>query len=227
VQPLDLSALSRDLEQQMLGQPEVVEIITRTISLIKSGLSDMRRPFGVFLFAGPTGVGKTHTAQLLAQHLFGSRERMIRLNMGDYQSEQAPQILFGDPSDYRLPLRQGLVTQSISGQPFAVLLLDEFEKAHEKVADRFLQLFDEGSFMLVAAEGLFASLETKREEARRLLEAMNVPGFWETSLARTYGKDGVGARDPRTGATALRIKDVLRGNLDPFFEAWRTQAASG
>jgi ATP-dependent Clp protease ATP-binding subunit ClpA len=147
LQPLDLSALTRDLGQQLLGQPEAVEIITRTISLIKSGLADMRRPFGVFLFAGPTGVGKTHTAQLLAQHLFGSRERMIRLNMADYQSEHAPQILFGDPTDYRLPLRRGLVTQRISGQPFAVLLLDEFEKAHEKVADRFLQLFDEGSFI--------------------------------------------------------------------------------
>jgi ATP-dependent Clp protease ATP-binding subunit ClpA len=124
VQPLDVSALTRDLGQQLLGQPEAVEIITRTISLIKSGLSDMRRPFGVFLFAGPTGVGKTHAAQLLADHLFGSCERMIRLNMADYQSDHAPQILFGDPTEYRLPQRRGLVTQRISGQPFAVLLLD-------------------------------------------------------------------------------------------------------
>ena len=147
VEPLDLSALNRELAEQLLGQPEAVEIISRTIGLIKSGLSDMRRPFGVFLFAGPTGVGKTHAAQLLAQHLFGSRERMIRLNMADYQTDQAPQVLFGDPSDYRLPLRRGVVTQRVSGKPFAVLLLDEFEKAHEKVADRFLQLFDEGAFI--------------------------------------------------------------------------------
>jgi hypothetical protein len=147
VQPLNLTALAKQLGEQLLGQPEAVEIITRTIGLIKSGLSDMRRPFGVFLFAGPTGVGKTHAAQLLAEHLFGSRERMIRLNMADYQSESAPQILFGDPGDYRLPFRRGLLTQRISGKPFAVVLLDEFEKAHEKVADRFLQLFDEGSYI--------------------------------------------------------------------------------
>ena len=152
IQPLDLSALRRNLEHQLLGQPEAVEIILRTIGLIKSGLSDMRRPFGVFLFAGPTEVGKTHAAQLLAEHLFGSRERMIRLNMADYQSEDAPQILFGNPAEYRLPSRRGVVTQRISGQPFAVLLLDEFEKAHEKVADRFLQLFDEGSFINAQGE---------------------------------------------------------------------------
>jgi len=85
-QSLDLPALERRLGQELLGQPEAVEIVTRTIGLIKSGLSDMRRPFGVFLFAGPTGVGKTHAAQLLAQHLFGRRDRLIRLNMADYQS---------------------------------------------------------------------------------------------------------------------------------------------
>jgi ATP-dependent Clp protease ATP-binding subunit ClpA len=150
--PLDLAALQEQLGAELLGQPDAVTALARVIGVIKAGLSDLRRPFGVFLFAGPTGVGKTHAAQLLAQHLFGRRDRMIRLNMPDYQGEDAAGLLFGDPAAYPLPLKRGLLTQRIAGQPFAVLLLDEFEKAHEKVADRFLQLFDEGAFINGAGE---------------------------------------------------------------------------
>lgn len=144
---LDLASIEKRIGHELLGQDEAVSVVSRTIGLIKSGLSDARRPFGVFLFAGPTGVGKTHAAQLLAHYLFGSRDRMIRLNMADHQHESAPWVLFGDPASNSLLLRRGIVTQRIAGHPFAVLLLDEFEKSHEKVADRFLQLFDEGSFI--------------------------------------------------------------------------------
>jgi ATP-dependent Clp protease ATP-binding subunit ClpA len=146
-EPLDLASVTKRLGHELLGQDEAVTVVSRTIGLIKSGLSDARRPFGVFLFVGPTGVGKTHAAQLLAEYLFGSRERMIRLNMADHQKESSPDILFGHPSENSLAARRGIVTQRVAGHPFAVLLLDEFEKAHEKVADRFLQLFDEGSFI--------------------------------------------------------------------------------
>jgi ATP-dependent Clp protease ATP-binding subunit ClpC len=145
--PLDLEALEAQLGQTLLGQAEAVGALARMIGLIKSGLSDTRRPFGVFLFAGPTGVGKTHAAQLLAQRLFGSRERMVRLNMADFQTNTAPAVLFGDPGGSKLSERRGTLTQRVAGHPFAVLLLDEFEKAHEKIADQFLQLFDEGAFI--------------------------------------------------------------------------------
>jgi ATP-dependent Clp protease ATP-binding subunit ClpA/protein subunit release factor A len=144
---LDLASVKKRLAHELLGQDEAVTVVSRTIGLIKSGLSDARRPFGVFLFVGPTGVGKTHAAQLLAHYLFGSRDRMIRLNMTDHQAPASPDVLFGDPFGNALAQRRGSVTQRIAGYPFAVLLLDEFEKAHEKVADRFLQLFDEGSFI--------------------------------------------------------------------------------
>jgi ATP-dependent Clp protease ATP-binding subunit ClpC len=145
--PFDIDATERSFRSRVLGQGEAVRTVVRMISLIKSGLSDTRRPFGAFLFVGPTGVGKTHVAQLLAEYLFGSRDRMIRLNMTDYANPGDAYALFGNPDGYNARQRRGLLTQRLAGHPFGVLLLDEFEKAHEKVHDRFLQLFDEGAFI--------------------------------------------------------------------------------
>jgi MoxR-like ATPase len=145
--PFDVEATERTFRARVLGQAEAVRTVVRMISLIKSGLSDTRRPFGAFLFVGPTGVGKTHVAQLLAEYLFGSRDRMIRLNMADFASPGDALVLFGNPDGYGPRQLKGLLTQRVAGHPFGVLLLDEFEKAHEKVHDRFLQLFDEGAFI--------------------------------------------------------------------------------
>ncbi|MBI5498691.1 MAG: AAA family ATPase [Deltaproteobacteria bacterium] len=150
--PLDLRVLEREFGEKVLGQPEAIRSVAQMIGLIKAGLSDTRRPFGVLLFVGPTGVGKTHVGQLLAERLFGSRDRMIRFNMADYQGEPSAEVLFGDPDDHRPAQRRGVLTQRVAGHSFAVLLLDEFEKAHPKVHDRFLQLVDEGSFINGASE---------------------------------------------------------------------------
>lgn len=144
--PLDLSDLEGQFRSRVLGQHLAVRTVVEMIGAIKAGLSDMRRPFGVFLFAGPTGVGKTHLAQLLAEYLFGSRERVIRLNMADFAEDASAATLFGSPEGYRPSDQRGVLHQRVVGHPFAVLLLDEFEKAPRKVHDRFMQLFDEGSF---------------------------------------------------------------------------------
>jgi ATP-dependent Clp protease ATP-binding subunit ClpC len=149
---LDLAQVESTFRAELLGQDEAVRSVVRTIGLIKAGLSDVRRPFGVFLFVGPTGVGKTHLAQLLAEYLFGSRERLVRLNMADFQKEEDALTLFGNPEMFPPALRRGVLTLRLLGQPFAVLLLDELEKAHEKVHDRFLQLVDEGCFINGAGE---------------------------------------------------------------------------
>jgi DNA polymerase III delta prime subunit len=145
--PFDVDATERSFRARVLGQHEAVRTVVRMIGLIKAGLSDPRRPFGAFLFVGPTGVGKTHIAQLLAEYLFGGRDRMVRLNMADFGTPADAYTLFGNPDAYNPRGRRGLLTQRVSGHPFAVLLLDEFEKAHEKVHDRFLQLVDEGLFI--------------------------------------------------------------------------------
>lgn len=149
---LDLRGIADRFRARVLGQPQAVQSVINMISRIRAGLADVRRPFAALLFAGPSGVGKTHLAQLLAESLFGHRNRMIRVNMADYSGENSSQDLFGNPDEYRRPLIVGKLTQYISSHAFAVLLLDEFEKAHPAVIDRFLQLIDEGQFINAAGE---------------------------------------------------------------------------
>jgi MoxR-like ATPase len=150
----DAVALEKSFRASVLEQTEAVEAVVRVMSTIKAGLADTRRPFGAFLFVGPTGVGKTHIAQMLAEFLFGSRERLVRINMADYPKLEDALLLFGNSDAYAVRQRRGLLTVRLMGHPFAVLLLDEFEKAHEVVHDRFLQLIDEGLFINGAGESV-------------------------------------------------------------------------
>jgi len=144
---LDLAEVRSFVSDRLLGQEEAVDAVVRMIALIKAGLADLRRPLGTFMFVGPTGVGKTYCAQLLAEHLFGARNRLIRVNMGDYSKTEDAQVLFGWPNASKAKDQRGVLAQRLSGHPFGVLLLDEFEKAHESIHDRFLQLVDEGAYI--------------------------------------------------------------------------------
>ncbi|MEH6421228.1 AAA family ATPase [Pseudomonas sp. CGJS7] len=139
-QSLDLERLRAFFRQRVIGQDEAVDALLDRIALLKAGLTDNGRPIGVFLFAGPTGTGKTELAKALGELLFGSDERLLRLDMSEFQSED---------SAWRLTADEGgsggvrSLTSRIREQPFSVVLLDEFEKAHPKVWDLFLQVFDD------------------------------------------------------------------------------------
>ncbi|MCC7538281.1 MAG: AAA family ATPase [Deltaproteobacteria bacterium] len=150
--PLDLAALEKHFADRILGQQDAVSAVLRSVALLKAGLNDPRRPLGVFLFAGPTGVGKTHLAKLLAEYLFGSADRMVRVNMSDYPDDGDETVLFGSPWGHGRDARRGELTRLLDGKAFAVLLLDEFEKAGKSCHDRFLQLFDEGKFINALGE---------------------------------------------------------------------------
>lgn len=150
--PLDLDEVGRFFGTRLLGQTDAVSAVLRSVALLKAGLNNPRRPLGVFLFAGPTGVGKTHLAKLLAEYLFGSADRLVRLNMADYPDFGDEQVLFGNAWAQTLSGKRGELTRLLDGRVFTVLLLDEFEKAHAKCHDRFLQLFDEGAFINAAGE---------------------------------------------------------------------------
>lgn len=150
--PLDLDEVGRFFGARLLGQGDALQAVLRAVALLKAGLNNPRRPLGVFLFAGPTGVGKTHLAKLLAEYLFGSHDRLVRLNMADYPDFGDEQVLFGNPWANGWDGKRGELTRLLDGRVFTVLLLDEFEKAHQKCHDRFLQLFDEGQFINAAGE---------------------------------------------------------------------------
>ena len=136
---LDLAELRAHFATRVFGQPEAVDVLVERVAMIKAGVTDPTRAFGVFLFAGPTGTGKTEVAKSLTEFLFGSAERMIRLDMSEFKGSDSLHRLIGD-SDGNV---ESLVDQ-IRRQPFSVVLLDELEKAHPHVWDLFLQVFDDG-----------------------------------------------------------------------------------
>ena len=139
--PLDLDHVRAFFDARVLAQPEAVATIVERIAMIKAGLNDPTRPLGVFLFIGPTGTGKTEIAKALAEFLFGSQRRLVRLDMSEYQTPDSLERLLQDPS---VESHGTVLLSSVRKDPFAVILLDEFEKAAAPIWDLFLQVFDDG-----------------------------------------------------------------------------------
>lgn len=138
---IELADMRAFFTARVIGQDEAVAAVVDRIAMLKAGLTDPGRPVGVFLFAGPTGTGKTELAKTLAEYLFGSPERLIRLDMSEFQQPSSVDKIIGAAEDESLA--QSLI-QRVRKQPFAAILLDEFEKAHANVWDLFLQVFDDG-----------------------------------------------------------------------------------
>jgi ATP-dependent Clp protease ATP-binding subunit ClpC len=139
--PLPVAEVRAFFEQRVLEQPEAIECLVERIAMIKAGVTDPTRPLGVFLFLGPTGTGKTEIAKTLAEFLFGSGDRLIRLDMSEFQTEASYERLLSDSTAEE---RGAALISSVRKDPFAVILLDEFEKASAPVWDLFLQVFDDG-----------------------------------------------------------------------------------
>ncbi|MEV7034277.1 ATP-dependent Clp protease ATP-binding subunit [Streptomyces sp. NPDC093272] len=139
-----LLGLESHLHQRVIGQNEAVAAVSEAVLRSRAGLASPDRPIGSFLFLGPTGVGKTELARALAEVLFGSEDRMVRLDMSEYQERHTVSRLVGAPPGYVGHEEAGQLTEVVRRHPYSLLLLDEVEKAHPDVFNILLQVLDDG-----------------------------------------------------------------------------------
>ena len=132
------------IRQRLIGQEEAVRLVSRAIKTARVGLKDPRRPVGTFLFLGPTGIGKTELAKVLADFMFGSEENLFVLDMSEYKDESSINRLLGSAVGYVGSEEGGQLTERIRTRPYTIVLLDEIEKAHPRIMDVLLQVMEEG-----------------------------------------------------------------------------------
>ncbi len=139
-----LLQMEERLAQRVVGQKVALQAVSNAVRRSRAGLREKRRPMGSFLFLGPTGVGKTETAKALAEYLFDDESAMVRLDMSEYMEKHSVARLIGSPPGYVGYEEGGALTEAVRRRPYAVLLLDEIEKAHPDVFNIFLQILDDG-----------------------------------------------------------------------------------
>ena len=136
--------LKQKMEERIVGQSHALEAIAEAIRTSRAGMTDPRRPIGVFMLVGPSGVGKTETAIALADLLYGGEQNMTVINMSEYKEEHKVSLLMGSPPGYVGYGEGGVLTEAVRRRPYSVLLLDELEKSHPGVQEIFYQVFDKG-----------------------------------------------------------------------------------
>ena len=185
--------LADTLEKRVIGQRHALDMIARRIQTSRANLSDTRKPIGVFLLAGPSGVGKTETALTLAEALYGGEQNLITINMSEFQEAHTVSTLKGAPPGYVGYGEGGVLTEAVRRRPYSVVLLDEVEKAHPDVHEIFFQVFDKG--MMEDGEGRLIDFKNTL-----ILLTSNVG----SDLIANLCKDPELKPDPEGIATALR-----------------------
>ena len=139
-----LARLDKEIHKRFVNQEEAVQEVTNAIRRNRAGIGEQNRPIGIFLFLGPTGVGKTELARTLAYTLFNNEKSMVRIDMSEYQERHTVARLIGAPPGYIGYEEGGQLTEAVRRKPYSVILFDEIEKAHPDVFNLFLQIFDNG-----------------------------------------------------------------------------------
>ncbi|MEW5692122.1 MAG: ATP-dependent Clp protease ATP-binding subunit [Candidatus Hydrogenedentota bacterium] len=139
-----LLKMEEELSKEIIGQREVIEALSKALRRSRSGMKDPRRPVGTFLFLGPTGVGKTEMARVLAEFIFGDIDSLIRLDMSEFMERHTVSRLVGSPPGYVGYEEGGKLTEAVRRKPYSVVLFDEIEKAHPDVFNILLQVMDDG-----------------------------------------------------------------------------------
>ena len=139
-----LRGMADELKSRVIGQDKAVDLIAKAIQRSRLGLKDPNHPIGTFFFLGPTGVGKTHLAQCLAEEMFGTKDALIRFDMSEYMEKHTTSLLVGAPPGYVAHEDGGKLTEAVRRKPYSIVLFDEIEKAHPDIFNVLLQVLDEG-----------------------------------------------------------------------------------
>ena len=191
--------LSNRLKEEIIGQNEAIESITRAILRSRAGLTNPNRPLGSFIFVGPTGVGKTELAKKLAEQLFDTADNMVRIDMSEYMEKFSVSRLIGAPPGYVGYDEGGQLTEAVRRKPYSIVLLDEIEKAHEDVFNILLQILEDGR--LTDNQGRTVS-------------------FKNTIIIMTsnLGSDMIEAKDGKLSETELdAVMQTIKGRFKPEF----------
>ena len=194
-------ALQQTLGRRVVGQDNALESIARAIRTSRAGLTDPRKPIGVFLMVGTSGVGKTETALALAEALYGGEQNLTTINMNEFKEEHKVSMLMGSPPGYVGYGEGGVLTEAVRRRPYSVILLDEMEKAHPGVQDVFYQVFDKGNMK----DG-----EGRDVDFRNCVIIMASNAGTET-IASLFA-------DPNTAPDAAALEGVLRVQLAKHFK---------
>lgn len=139
-----LLKLEQELQEDVIGQDSATEVIAKALRRSRADLKDPRRPIGSFMFLGPTGVGKTHLAKILAEKMFGDQDSIVQIDMSEYMEKFSVSRLIGSPPGYVGYEEGGQLTETVRRKPYCVVLFDEIEKAHPDVVQLLLQVFEDG-----------------------------------------------------------------------------------
>ncbi|MCL1800491.1 MAG: ATP-dependent Clp protease ATP-binding subunit [Promicromonosporaceae bacterium] len=204
-----LLKMEEELHRRVIGQEQAIKALSQAIRRTRAGLKDPKRPGGSFIFAGPTGVGKTELAKALAEFLFGDEDALIQLDMSEYQERHTVSRLFGSPPGYVGYGEGGQLTEKVRRKPFSVVLFDEIEKAHQDIFNSLLQVLEEGK--LTDAEG-------------RVIDFKNTVIIMTTNLGTGDIAKGVQTGFVAHGDTATsyermkaKVQEELKKNFRPEF----------
>lgn len=227
----NLLNLEKRLHERVISQDEAVKLVSEAIRRARVGLKNPNRPIASFLFMGPTGVGKTELSKALAELIFGSENNMIRLDMTEYMEKHSIAKLIGSPPGYVGYEEGGQLTEKVRRHPYAVILLDEIEKAHPDVFNILLQILDDGR--LTDAKGRTVDFKntiiigTSNLGSELILEALASPAVLSKPQTkssddswismRPQNKEGSSKKDSKWGTLNKRLMDLLKKTFKPEF----------
>ncbi|GAA0579857.1 ATP-dependent Clp protease ATP-binding subunit [Kribbella sandramycini] len=197
--------MEKVLHKQYIGQEDAVKALSRSIRRTRAGLKDPRRPSGSFIFAGPSGVGKTELSKVLTEFLFGDQNALISLDMSEYSEKHTASRLFGSPPGYVGYEEGGQLTEKVRRKPFSVVLFDEVEKAHPDIFNSLLQILDEGR--LTDAQGRVVDF---KNTVIIMTTNLGTKDISRGSLGFSQGGDGQGSYDRMKSKVTEELKQHFR-----------------